>query len=221
MAKGEPPYAELHPMRVLFLIPKADAPTLEGNFSKAFKEFVSLCCQKDPAKRPSAEELLKHRFIKGAKKTSYLTELIERHERWLAEGGKDADDDDDDNSPYASSPAAVAAAAAAAAPILTPSRRARRATANVVVLPENGQRRWRTIGTSRSRARTRPCRTAERVRRCVRLGTGAGPEAACRCGGASLTTASLYDDAVRPPQASPRCAHGDHPDQARPPEELG
>jgi serine/threonine-protein kinase 24/25/MST4 len=66
-------------MRVLFLIPKSDAPQLEGNFSKAFKEFVNLCTQKDPTKRPTAEELLKHRFIKGAKKTSYLTELIERH----------------------------------------------------------------------------------------------------------------------------------------------
>lgn len=37
--------------------------------------------------RPSARELLKHKFIRMAKKTSYLTELIERHERWRAEGG--------------------------------------------------------------------------------------------------------------------------------------
>jgi serine/threonine-protein kinase 24/25/MST4 len=29
-----------------------------------------------------------------AKKTSYLTELIERHERWKAEGGDKQDDDD-------------------------------------------------------------------------------------------------------------------------------
>jgi serine/threonine-protein kinase 24/25/MST4 len=40
--------------------------------------------------------LLKHRFIKGAKKTSYLTELIDRHERWIAEGNKDSSSSDED-----------------------------------------------------------------------------------------------------------------------------
>ena len=38
--------------------------------------------------RPSARDLLKHKFVRLAKKTNYLTELIERHERWRAEGGE-------------------------------------------------------------------------------------------------------------------------------------
>ncbi|KAG9229677.1 Ste20-like serine/threonine protein kinase-like protein [Amylocarpus encephaloides] len=95
LANGEPPYSDIHPMKVLFLIPKNPPPELEGNFSKAFKEFVELCLQKDPRKRPSAKELLRHPFVRRAKKTSYLTELIERHERW-AMHHKGEDDDSDD-----------------------------------------------------------------------------------------------------------------------------
>ena len=107
LAKGEPPYADLHPMKVLFLIPKNPPPTLDSTpassgttkpkntdsqqqqqqFSRPFKDFVELCLQRDPKARPSAKDLLKHRFIRNAKKSSYLTELIDRLERWRIEGG--------------------------------------------------------------------------------------------------------------------------------------
>lgn len=82
LANGEPPYADIHPMKVLFLIPKNPAPRLDGNFTKAFKDFVELCLQRDPKERPTAKDLLRHPFIRRAKKTTYLTELIERHNRW-------------------------------------------------------------------------------------------------------------------------------------------
>ncbi|PWN30938.1 Pkinase-domain-containing protein [Jaminaea rosea] len=102
LAMGEPPYADLHPMKVLFLIPKNPPPQLDASFSKPFREFVSFCLQRDPASRPSARDLLRHRFIKNAKKTSTLIELIDRLARWRAEGGErhehhdDGGDDDED-----------------------------------------------------------------------------------------------------------------------------
>ncbi|KAF9283755.1 hypothetical protein BGZ68_005108 [Mortierella alpina] len=82
LARGEPPLAEYHPMRVLFLIPKAKPPSLEGDFSRAFKEFVELCLIKNPKDRPTAKDLLKHRFIKMAKRKIELQELVERYDIW-------------------------------------------------------------------------------------------------------------------------------------------
>lgn len=49
LAKGEPPHSELHPMKVLFLIPKNNPPTLEGNYCKPLKEFVEACLNKEPS----------------------------------------------------------------------------------------------------------------------------------------------------------------------------
>jgi len=92
LANGEPPYADIHPMKVLFLIPKNPPPRLDGNFTKAFKDFIELCLQRDPKERPTAKELLKHPFIRRAKKTSYLTELIERYNRWSATHKNDDED---------------------------------------------------------------------------------------------------------------------------------
>ena len=68
MCNGEPPYADEHPMRVILIIPTAAPPTLSGErWSAAFCEFVSLCLQMEPKKRPSAKELLKHRWIRAVR----------------------------------------------------------------------------------------------------------------------------------------------------------
>lgn len=84
LALGEPPHAAMHPMKVLFHIPKNSPPRLEGNYTKEFKDFISKCLVKDPDFRPSAKDMLKHKFIRSAGKVEALQELIAAKQMWDA-----------------------------------------------------------------------------------------------------------------------------------------
>lgn len=87
LALGEPPRSDVHPMKVLFLIPKEKPPRLEGSrFTKEFKEFVALCLNKDSEKRPSARTLLKHPFVKKAGKTEVLQDLVWKVKKYEQDG---------------------------------------------------------------------------------------------------------------------------------------
>lgn len=69
MAEGLPPRATVHPMRVLFMISIEPAPMLEDKekWSLVFHDFVAKCLTKDPRLRPTASEMLKHKFIEKFK----------------------------------------------------------------------------------------------------------------------------------------------------------
>lgn len=65
MAEGEPPYLEFPPLRALFLLTTQGVPTIRDphKYSKEYHDFVGLCLEKDPERRPEAAELLKVYFI--------------------------------------------------------------------------------------------------------------------------------------------------------------
>ena len=98
--------------QVLLLIPKEDPPTLSGEeWSPGFRDFISQCLQMDARQRPTAKELLRHRWIRNAKRTSSLSTLVERYEKHVAErppGAHPAQYNSNRNKPAYSAPAVLA-----------------------------------------------------------------------------------------------------------------
>ncbi|XP_013411135.1 myosin-IIIb isoform X2 [Lingula anatina] len=92
LADGDPPHSELHPMRVLFKIPRSPPPTVQQPelWSDDFLDFISCCVIKDFTNRPFIRDLLQHPFIRqvprdtaGAK--AELKSLISETERTIHE----------------------------------------------------------------------------------------------------------------------------------------
>lgn len=81
MADGEPPLLDLPPLRALFIIATQPPPTLRNpeQWSSTFKDFLALALAKNPAKRATADELLKHQFIQKACSTNFLGDLIKKY----------------------------------------------------------------------------------------------------------------------------------------------
>ncbi|XP_071350292.1 serine/threonine-protein kinase 4-like [Trachinotus anak] len=103
MAEGKPPYADIHPMRAIFMIPTNPPPTFRNPnlWSSEFQDFVSQCLVKNPENRATATQLLQHPFIKSAKPSSILRALITdameiklKKQEEAEQREQDAEDDD-------------------------------------------------------------------------------------------------------------------------------
>ncbi|CAG8782290.1 19800_t:CDS:10, partial [Gigaspora margarita] len=81
---GNPPYHDQSAMRAIQLIPKNRPATLEGPYSAPLKEFVAICLNEISEDRPTADELMKTKFIKSSSKhpNGILRDLIARFEQW-------------------------------------------------------------------------------------------------------------------------------------------
>uniref|UniRef100_A0A8C5PTG6 non-specific serine/threonine protein kinase n=1 Tax=Leptobrachium leishanense TaxID=445787 RepID=A0A8C5PTG6_9ANUR len=88
LGDGDPPLADVHPMRALFKIPRSPPPTLRQPelWSSVFNDFISKCLTKDFEKRPLVCDLMEHAFIEQIKENEImlqkqLMEFIEIHQQ--------------------------------------------------------------------------------------------------------------------------------------------
>ncbi|KAG5900129.1 hypothetical protein JTB14_012802 [Gonioctena quinquepunctata] len=78
MAEGKPPYADIHPMRAVFMIPTKPPPSFRDpdRWSAEFIDFVSVCLVKNPCDRASATDLIQHVFLQKSKGPMALSQMI-------------------------------------------------------------------------------------------------------------------------------------------------
>lgn len=83
MADGEPPLLDLPPLRALFIIATQPPPTLREpeKWSPVFKDFLTQSLAKNPQKRATAEELLKHPFLQKACSPEFLVALLKKYKK--------------------------------------------------------------------------------------------------------------------------------------------
>lgn len=78
LADKKPPLFDIASLRVIFLIPSREPPSFKepAKWSKEFNDFVTTCLKKDPTKRLTSNEILKHSFVQKAKDTESIIKKI-------------------------------------------------------------------------------------------------------------------------------------------------
>ncbi|KAK9462801.1 kinase-like domain-containing protein [Lipomyces oligophaga] len=61
---GQPPYGDMEPFQALFRIGDDSHPPIPEDLSPLLESFLRLCFERDPRKRPSADQLLQHAWIR-------------------------------------------------------------------------------------------------------------------------------------------------------------
>jgi serine/threonine protein kinase len=81
LVEGEPPYSEFKPIIAMKKIIQNPIKGLKDNnhFSNEFNDFVKLCLNTDPNKRPNIPQLLDHKFIKKSGSKKLLMNFIEKN----------------------------------------------------------------------------------------------------------------------------------------------
>lgn len=83
---GSPPYFNLIPMQALFRIVQDQYPPLPEDISDELRQFLRDCFTKDPSERPSAQQLLNHRWFREVFRSSARDmESEDNHARDMAE----------------------------------------------------------------------------------------------------------------------------------------
>jgi protein-serine/threonine kinase len=93
MATGHPPNSRVRPGDLGALL-MTETPHLEGDsYSAGLQDFVAFCLEEHPEKRPSAGQIIGHKYVADTSKdfpTESIRKLIEYYAKWEQSGGQRA-----------------------------------------------------------------------------------------------------------------------------------
>lgn len=73
LADCKPPFADMHPTRIIFQVVRNPPPTLyrQSNWTQGFNDFIAECLEKNADSRPVMEEIMEHPFFTELPENDY------------------------------------------------------------------------------------------------------------------------------------------------------